>query len=73
MENLSRKLRGILKGSKAYQFEYGVNGMTVLVLQSYNTNEEIRLDLSVLFDNEEVLQEMFDLANEVEKTDWDEE
>lgn len=57
----------ILNGSKEYKFEYGVNGMTVLVIRSYYTGEKIKLDLSVLLDNEDVLADMIELAEEGEE------
>ena len=67
MEELSKKFRRIVNGSKMYEFDYGVNGMTVLVIQSYHTGEEIRLDLSVLLDNEDILADMVELAEESEE------
>lgn len=57
----------ILNGSKEYKFEYGVNGMTVLVLTNYYTGEKLKLDLSVLLDNEDVLADMIELAKENEE------
>lgn len=67
MEELSKKFRRIVNGSKRYEFKYGVNGMTVLEIQSYHTGEEIRLDLSVLLDNEDILADMVELAEESEE------
>lgn len=58
------KLRKILNSSKRYEFKYGVNGMTVLSIQDYYTGEEIKLDLSVLLDHEDILEEMIELAEE---------
>ena len=69
MEELVRKFKTILNGSKQYEFTYGVNGMTVLEITSYYTGERIRLDLSVLLDNEEVLQDMVELAKEGDEED----
>ena len=62
--SLEEKLRKILNSSKRYEFKYGVNGMTVLSIQDYYTGEEIKLDLSVLLDHEDILEEMIELAEE---------
>lgn len=62
--NNQELLKKILNGSKRYEFKYGVNGMTVLEIQNYYTGESIKLDLSVLLDNEEILDDMVELAEE---------
>lgn len=67
MEDKIKLFKSILNGSKQYEFDYGVNGMTVLVLTNYYTGEEIKLDLSVLLDNEDVLTDMIELAKENEE------
>lgn len=64
MEEMIRKFKTILNGSKQYEFTYGVNGMTILEITNYWSGESIKLDLSVLLDNEEVLQQMIELAEE---------
>ena len=43
----------LLNGSKEYQMEG-----SILTIRSYRTGEEIKLDLSVLAYNEEILEEM---------------
>lgn len=58
------ELRKVLFGSKRYDFDYGVNGMTILSIQNYNSGEEVKLDLSVLFNYPEVVEEMINLAKE---------
>lgn len=67
MEDKIKLFKSILNGSKQYEFKYGVNGMTVLALKNYYTGEEIKLDLSVLLDNEDVLTNMIELAEEGEE------
>ena len=51
MKNLNEVMR-ILGGSKRFDFEYNENGYSCnLVVSSYHSGEEVRLDLSKL-DNE---------------------
>lgn len=61
------KLKDVLYGSKQFEFEYGINGMTVLKIQNYNSGEIVKLDLSVLLDYPEVLEEMIEQAEEGEE------
>lgn len=56
----------IIRGSKQYEFAYGENGSTVLVITGYYTGERLRLDLGNI--DEEILD-----ALQVEKSSWDEE
>ena len=46
MKNLNKVMR-ILGGSKRFDFEYNENGYSgILVVSSYHSGEEVRLDLS---------------------------
>lgn len=50
MKNLNKVMR-ILGGSKRFDFEYNENGYScILVVSSYHSGEEVRLDLSKLDD-----------------------
>ena len=50
MKNLNEVMR-ILGGSKRFDFEYNENGYScILVVSSYHSGEEVRLDLSKLDD-----------------------
>ena len=51
-----RQALGIISGSKQFSFEYGDNGRTVLVITSYHTGEELRLDLANI--TEDILEEL---------------
>lgn len=51
-----RQALGIIRGSKQFNFEYGDNGSTVLVITSYYTGEELRLDLANI--TEDILEEL---------------
>ena len=55
MKDLRQALR-IINGSKQFKFEYGDNGSTVLVITSYHTGEELRLDLANI--TEDILDEL---------------
>lgn len=55
MKNLRQAL-GIINGSKQFKFESGDNGRTVLLITSYNTGEELRLDLANI--TEDILNEL---------------
>ena len=54
MKDLRQALR-IIEGSKQFNFE-GDNGRTVLVIKSYHTGEELRLDLANI--TEDILDEL---------------
>ena len=54
----------IIFGSKQYKFEYGTDGMSVLVIDGYYSGKSIKLDLSVLLEHQDVLAEMIEKANE---------
>ena len=64
--NKFKILQEILQGSKEYKFEYGENGMTILVLINYRTGERVKLDLAKM-DEEifEILQ-----PEETEEEEW---
>ena len=57
-------LKDILNSSKEYEFIYGDNGMSVLVIKKYyDTNKKIKLDLSKIDD--EILKKLI-VKNESE-------
>lgn len=58
-------LRKILNGSKQFRFEGAV-----LELQHYYSGEKIKLDLSVLLDNEDILEDMLVDDDEDEEEDY---
>ena len=49
MKTLNEAL-DIIRGSKQFDFEYGGNGSTVLVITGYYTGERLRLDLANIDD-----------------------
>lgn len=69
MKTLEQAQR-IINGSKQFNFEYGDNGATVLVITGYYTGETLRLDLGNL--TEETLDELQvePEADETDDEDW---
>lgn len=58
----------IITGSKRFNFEYGEHGSTVLVISSYYTGEELRLDLGNI--NEEILEALQVEESNEDGEDW---
>lgn len=58
-------LKDILRSSKEYKFEYGENGMSILVIREYyDTSKKIKLDLSKI--DKEMLKKLI-VNNESEE------